>query len=349
MSKSPVSGKSGRGVKGGIQKAAPRSGSGGDAKKIIARGQRVIAVESDALAATGSKLDASFARAVELLRDSAGRVIVSGVGKSGLIGRKIAATFTSTGTPATFLHPADSVHGDLGIVGDNDVAILISKSGESDELVPLVDQLKRLGVHLIAITGDKKSALARHSDVTIDAAVAEEACPHDLAPTTSTTVALAIGDALAVALLEEKGFRREDFARLHPGGSIGRRLLTQVSELMEVDRLPVLHRKDTMKQAIVLLAERRGIAIMLDDRDCIAGVMTAGDLTRAMERGGDIMAVPVEKILNRTPKLARNDELATAVVYRMETHGIMAMPVVDAEDKLVGVVHLHDLMRARLA
>src|SRR6185295_18659 len=203
---------------------------------------------------------------------SNGRVIVSGVGKSGLIGRKIAATFTSTGTPATFLHPADSVHGDLGIVGENDVAILLSKSGESDELVPLIDQLKRLGVHLIAITGDKKSALARHSDVTLDASVAEEACPHDLAPTTSTTVALALGDALAVALLEEKGLRREDFARLHPGGSIGRRLLTPVSEIMEDDRLPVLKRSDTMKQAIVLLAERRGIAIMQDDAGRVAGI-----------------------------------------------------------------------------
>lgn len=339
-----MSGKSPKSAKGG--KSATASS---EAAKIIARGQRVIAIERDALAATRDRLDESFALAVALMRDSTGRVIVSGVGKSGLIGRKIAATFTSTGTPATFLHPADSVHGDLGIVGDDDVAVLISKSGESDELVPLIDQLKRLGVRVIAITGDRKSALSRHADVTLDASVAEEACPHDLAPTTSTTVALALGDALAVALLEEKGFRREDFARLHPGGSIGRRLLTRVSEIMERDRLPVLHRKDTMKQAIVLLAERRGIAIMLDDANRVAGVMTAGDLTRAMERGGDIMAVPVEKILNPAPKLARNDELATAVVYRMETHGIMAMPVVDAGNTLVGVIHLHDLMRARLA
>lgn len=327
-------------------KSATRSGG---ASKIIASGQRVIAVERDALAATRDRLDESFAHAVEILRDSTGRVIVSGVGKSGLIGRKIAATFTSTGTPATFLHPADSVHGDLGIVGANDVAILISKSGESDELGPLIDQLKRLGVRLIAMTGDKKSALSRHADVTLDASVAEEACPHDLAPTTSTTVALALGDALAVALLEEKGFGREDFARLHPGGAIGRRLLTPVSEVMERDRLPVLHRADTMQRAIVLLAERRGIAVMLDDTDRVTGVMTAGDLTRAMEREANIMSVPVEQILNRTPKLARNDELATAVVYRMETHGIMAMPVVDARNKLVGVIHLHDLMRARLA
>ena len=320
-----------------------------DASRIVERGRRVLSLERDALSGTLARLDESFARAVELMRDKTGRVIVAGVGKSGLIGRKIAATLTSTGTPATFLHPADSVHGDLGIVGPDDVAILISKSGESDELLALVQHLKRLGVKIIAMTGDRASGLARHADVTLDAGVAEEACPHDLAPTTSTTVALALGDALAVALLEEKGFRREDFARLHPGGSIGRRLLTQVSEVMETERPPVLHAGDTMRQAIVLLAERRGIAIMLDPADLVIGVMTAGDLTRMMEREADILSVPVEKVLNRTPKVARHNELASAVVYRMETHGIMSMPVVDADGRLTGVVHLHDLMRARIA
>jgi arabinose-5-phosphate isomerase len=320
-----------------------------DANRIVKRGQRVLGMERDALSATLGRLDTSFARAVELMRDSTGRVIVAGVGKSGLVGRKIAATLTSTGTPASFLHPADSVHGDLGIVGPDDVAILISKSGESDELLALVEHLKRLGVRIIALTGNRSSSLARHADVVLDAAVSEEACPHDLAPTTSTTVALALGDSLAVALLEEKGFQREDFARLHPGGSLGRRLLTQVSEVMETDRLPVLHAGDTMRQAIVLLAERRGIAIMLDAAEHVVGVMTAGDLTRMMEREDDILSVPVERVLNRSPKLARHNELASAVVYRMETHGIMAMPVVDADDRLAGVVHLHDLMRARIA
>jgi arabinose-5-phosphate isomerase len=320
-----------------------------DTARILDRGRRVLTMERDALAATLGRLDESFARAVELMRDKSGRVIVAGVGKSGLVGRKIAATLTSTGTPATFLHPADSVHGDLGIVGPDDVAILISKSGESDELLALVQHLKRLGVKTIALTGEGGSALARHCDIVLDAGVSEEACPHDLAPTTSTTVALALGDALAVALLEEKGFRREDFARLHPGGSIGRRLLTPVSEIMEADRLPVLHEGDTMRKAIVLLAERRGIAIMLDTEDHVIGVMTAGDLTRTMEREADILAVPVEKVLNRAPKVARHNELASAVVYRMETHGIMSMPVVDADNRLTGVVHLHDLMRARIA
>jgi len=317
--------------------------------RIVERGRRVLSLERDALATTVEKLDDAFARAVEMMRDSSGRVIVSGVGKSGLIARKIAATLTSTGTPAAFLHPSDSVHGDLGIVGPNDVAILISKSGESDELFAMVDHLKRLGVRIIALTGDRKSGLARHADVALDASVNEEACPHDLAPTTSTTVALALGDALAVALLEEKGFKREDFARLHPGGSIGRKLLTRVEEVMERDNLPVLHPGATMRQAIVLLAERRGIAIMLDGDNRVQGVMTSGDLTRTMEREDDILAVPVERVLNAKPKVTRHNELASAVVFRMEQHGIMSMPVVDDRDRLVGVVHLHDLMRARLA
>lgn len=326
------------------RKSAGNGGSG-----IVDRGRRVLSMERDALARALERLDDDFAKAVELLRDMRGRVIVSGVGKSGLIGRKIAATLTSTGTPASFLHPADSAHGDLGIVGKDDVAILISKSGESDELLSLVEHLKRLGVRLIVLTGDRRSGLARVADVALDASVTEEACPHDLAPTTSTTVALALGDALAVALLEEKGFEREDFARLHPGGSIGRRLLTRVEAVMERDNLPVLHAGATMREAIVLLAERRGLAIMLDGADRVIGLMTAGDLTRTMEREADILAVPVDRILNRTPKVARHNELASAVVFRMEQHGIMAMPVLGEGDRLVGVVHLHDLMRARLA
>ncbi|HVZ78001.1 MAG TPA: SIS domain-containing protein, partial [Gemmatimonadaceae bacterium] len=210
--------------------------------EILSLGRRVLRMERDALAETERRLGASFAAAVEMIARSRGRVIVAGVGKSGLIGRKIAATLTSTGTPATFLHPVDSVHGDLGIVGADDVAILISKSGESDELLGLLEHLKRLGTGLIAITGNAESALARLADLSLDGWVQEEACPFDLAPTTSTTVALALGDALAVALLEVKGFRREDFARLHPGGSLGRRLLMRVSDVMVRDPLPVLRR-----------------------------------------------------------------------------------------------------------
>jgi arabinose-5-phosphate isomerase len=315
--------------------------------EIIERGKRVLRMEREALTESELRVDEKFAKAVEILAKSTGRAIVSGVGKSGLVGRKIAATLTSTGTPATFLHPSESLHGDLGIVGESDVAILISKSGESNELVALLEHLKRLGVCTIAIVGDMNSTLARHTDVALDAWVKEEACVLDLAPTTSTTVALAIGDALAVALLEEKGFKSEDFARLHPGGSLGRKLLTQVSDIMVTGNLmPVLSPDATMREAVVQLAERRGIAVIRDESGKVAGVVTSGDLTRLMEKEDNVMPVPVASIMTRTPRIAKHDELGSAVVYRMEQHGIISMPVVDDDDKLVGVIHLHDLMRA---
>ncbi|MES2522172.1 MAG: KpsF/GutQ family sugar-phosphate isomerase [Gemmatimonadota bacterium] len=315
---------------------------------IVARGQRVLALEAAALLAAERALGDDFARAVELLAACGGRVIVAGVGKSGLVGRKIAATFTSTGTPATFLHPVESVHGDLGIVGPDDVAILISKSGETEELLGLIDALSRLGVHIIAMTSGRESRLARHAEVTLDLGVREEACPHDLAPTTSTTVTLALGDALAVALLQEKGFQASDFARLHPGGALGRRLLTRVRDVMETRALPVLSRDATMRDALVLLASRRGIAVVVE-HGSVAGVVTAGDLTRLLERTADALSVPVCDVMTESPRVALDHELGSAVVHRMETHGIMAMPVVDDEGRFAGVVHLHDLMRAGAA
>lgn len=317
-------------------------------REIVDRGKRVIRMEREALAGLEERLGLEFARAVRLIADSSGRVIVAGVGKSGLIGRKIAATLTSTGTPATFLHPVDSVHGDLGIVGPHDVAILISKSGESDELLALLAHLQGFGVRTIAITGRTDSALARNCDVALDAVVREEACPHDLAPTTSTTAALVIGDALAVALLQEKGFQREDFARLHPGGALGRQLVVRVEDIMLQSDLPVLNETDTMREAIVMIARRRGIAVVLDGARRVEGVLTAGDLSRMIERGGDILPIPVRSVMTTTPKIARVGELASAVAYRMEQHGIMAIPVIDDGDRLAGVVHLHDLMRARV-
>lgn len=319
------------------------------AAEIIARGRRVIALEQTALARTAERVGPSFAAAVQMIAGATGRTIVAGIGKSGLIGRKIAATLTSTGTPATFLHPTESVHGDLGIVGTSDVAILISKSGETDELLPLLEQLKRLGVRVIALTGETDSTLARAADVALDASVEEEACPHDLAPTTSTTVTLALGDALAVALLEVKGFRREDFARLHPGGSLGRKLLTKVRDVMLTEHLPILRASATMREAVVLLAERRGIVLVADSAGRLEGLLTAGDLTRLMEREQDVFSVTVERVMVRTPKTALADELGSAVVYRMEQHGIMAMPVLAEDGAIIGVVHLHDLMRAGAA
>ena len=317
-------------------------------EEIIERGRRVVRLEREALATIEDRLGDAFAKAFTLVAHSPGRVIVAGVGKSGLVGRKIAATLTSTGTPASFLHPAESAHGDLGIVGANDVAILISKSGESDELLVLLEHLQGLGVRTIAITGETGSALGKLCDVALDAWVREEACPHDLAPTTSTTAALALGDALAVTLLEHKGFRREDFARLHPGGAIGRRLLRRVDEVMITDPLPVLAPGSTLRQAVVVLAEQRGIVLVASNDRRLEGVLTAGDLTRLMEHEADVLSHPVERIMTRTPRVARSGELASAVVYRMETNGVMAMPVLGEDDRLVGVVHLHDLMRARV-
>lgn len=317
--------------------------------ELIERGMRVLRLERDAIAGVEARLGESFASAVLLIARSRGRVIVAGVGKSGLIGRKIAATLTSTGTPATFLHPVESVHGDLGIVGPDDVAILLSKSGETAELLPLLQELKRLGVGVIAITGDVGSTLGRAAEATLDASVGEEACPHDLAPTTSTTAALVLGDALAVALLQHKGFRREDFARLHPGGSLGKQLLTTVAEVMERDFLPVLSLTASMRDAIVPLAERRGLVVLSAGDGQVSGVITAGDLARLLERSGDPFTVPVVDVMTRVPRMAKCDELASGVVYRMERFGVMAMPVLDADDRLVGVVHLHDLLRAGVA
>jgi arabinose-5-phosphate isomerase len=314
---------------------------------ILAAGQRVVRLERESLQGVQDRLGERFVDAVELIHRAEGRVIVSGSGKSGLIGRKIAATLTSTGTPAAFLHPSDSLHGDLGIVGASDVAILLSKSGESDEILELLAHLKGFGVRSIAVTGVMTSSLARNCDVALDASVREEACPHDLAPTTSTTAALVLGDALAVALLQVKGFQREDFARLHPGGSLGRQLVVRVEDVMLEDQLPVLDAKAGMREAIVMIAERRGIAVLLEGKK-VAGILTAGDLSRLIEHSENVFSIDLKSVMTKSPKVARAGELANAVIYRMEEFGIMVMPVVNERDEFVGVVHLHDLMRARV-
>ncbi len=316
----------------------------GDRAALVELGRRVLRLEAGSIAAVADRLGSDFARAVELLERASGRVIVSGVGKSGLIARKIAATLTSTGTAASYLHPIDSLHGDLGMVGRNDVAIVLSKSGESQDLFGLLGSLQRMGVPIIAITGGPDSTLARVATVALDGSVAEEACPHDLAPTSSTTVALALGDALAVALLEVKGFRREDFALLHPGGSLGRRLLPRVSDVM-LQPGRVLRPDATMREAVVSLAHDRGLAMVATDGR-LEGVLTTGDLTRLAERDPRFLEVPVTKVMTRTPKTAAPEELAAAAVNTMERHGVIVLPVVDGGGAIVGVVHLHDLMRA---
>jgi len=317
-----------------------------DRAELLARARRVLRSEAEALLALEPRLGEPFLQAVERMYGAAGRVIVSGIGKSGIIGRKIAATLTSTGTPALFLHPVEGLHGDLGVVGRGDVAILVSKSGESGEMTGLVEYMSRLGVPVIALTGRTDSTLARAAGIVLDCSVAEEACPFDLAPTTSTTAALAMGDALAVALLLRRGFTREDFARLHPGGALGRKLTLRVADVMLRDDCPFLPQDARMRECIVLLAEKRGTVPIIDGDRHVVGVVTAGDLTRLMEREERIFDVPVSRVMNRTPKLTEPDVLAAAAVFAMEKHGIMALPVVDRERRLIGIVHLHDLMRA---
>lgn len=308
--------------------------------------RRVVRLETQAVAALEERLDDRFLDAAELMAGAAGRVIVSGIGKSGIIGRKIAATLTSTGTPATFLHPVESLHGDLGLIGRDDVALLISKSGETAELTGLVEFLVRLGVPIVAMTGRVDSPLGRHARVALDCSVAEEACPMDLAPTSSTTATLAMGDALAVVLLQMKGFEPEDFARIHPGGALGRKLTLRVEDVMVGEDYPSLGQDAVMRDCIVPLAEMRGTVPIVDGERRVVGVVTAGDLTRLMERTDAFLDVPVRDVMTPSPKVARMGELASAAVHDMEKHGVMALPVLGEDDRLQGVVHLHDLMRA---
>jgi arabinose-5-phosphate isomerase len=303
-------------------------------------------MEATAIARLEGRLDDGFVGAVEAILATPGRVIVAGIGKSGIVGRKIASTLTSTGTPAMFLHPVEAMHGDLGIVGRGDIAILLSKSGESEELHGLVEYFFRTGVQLIAMTGRRGSTLARQAAFVIDCGVGEEACPHDLAPTSSTTAALAMGDALALALLKRRGFGPDDFARLHPAGALGRRLLVRVGDVMVSADLPILHAGASMREAVVVLAEKRGTVAVVDEIGALIGVLTAGDLTRLMERREAFFDVPVSEVMSRNPKFTQSDELGAAAVGLMERSGIMAMPVLDDERKVIGMVHLHDLMRA---
>lgn len=307
-------------------------------------GKRVLRLEAREILAAEARLGPAFDRAVDLLREARGRVIVAGVGKSGLIARKVAATLTSTGTPASFLHPVDSLHGDLGLVGKDDVAIILSKSGESQELFGLLGSLQRMKVPVIAITGQPDSVLGRAATLTLDAGVSEEACPHDLAPTASTTVALALGDALAIALMEARGFRAEDFAALHPGGRLGTKLSLKVRDVM-LREFALLPEGATMREGVMALARHRGI-VCIGSRERLLGVITAGDLTRLVEQAEAFLERETASVMTRTPKTAREDELAASAVGTMERYGIMALPVLDPGQRVVGVVHLHDLMRA---
>jgi arabinose-5-phosphate isomerase len=315
---------------------------------LIARGRRVLATEAAAVAALVDRLGEDFARACELLLACEGRVVVTGMGKSGHVGNKIAATLASTGTPSFFLHPAEASHGDIGMITARDAVIALSNSGETEELLTILPLLKRLDVPLIALTGNEASTLARYATVTLDVSVPEEACPLNLAPTASTTAALAMGDALAVAVLEARGFTEEDFARSHPGGSLGRRLLLHVEEVMRRGaELPEVG-PDTPLSAGLLEMSRKGLGMttIVDDRRRVLGIFTDGDLRRALDRQLDVHATPMREVMTAGGRVARPRMLAAEAVHMMEEHRITALPVVDDDGVLVGALNVHDLLRA---
>jgi len=276
-----------------------------------------------------------------------GRVIITGLGKSGAIGRKLAATLASTGTASYFLHASEGIHGDLGIVHKDDVIICLSKSGNTEELNYLLPVFRKLNVPIISITSNPESVLAKHSRIVLNIGVKEEACPHDLAPTSSTTAMTVLGDALAIALLEKRGFSREDFAFLHPAGSLGKRLLLRVDDIMEKgEQIPMVTPAAKMKKAVLEMAAKRGICMVVDPDMHILGLMTTGDLNRLVERTERFFDIPVTEVMNRSPKIITNNTLAYTAYRKMEEYRIIAMPVIDDHKKLCGVIHLHDIMRA---
>jgi arabinose-5-phosphate isomerase len=315
---------------------------------LIARGRRVLQTEAEAVAALEHRLDEPFAEACRLLLRCEGRVVVTGMGKSGHVGSKIAATLASTGTPSFFLHPAEAIHGDIGMITARDVVLALSNSGETDELLTILPVIKRLDVPMVALTGNAGSTLARYATVTLDVSVPAEACPLNLAPTASTTATLAMGDALAVAVLEARGFTEEDFARSHPGGSLGRRLLLHVEEVMRAgDELPAVG-PETPLSAGLLEMSRKGLGMttVLDDARRVLGVFTDGDLRRALDKQLDVHATRMRDVMTVNPKTARPRMLAAEAVHLMEAHRITALPVVDEQGRLVGALNVHDLLRA---
>jgi len=314
----------------------------------IATAKRVLEIEAKAVRSLVSSLDRNFVMAVDLMLSTTGKVVVSGMGKSGIIGQKIASTMASTGTPSFFLHPAEGVHGDLGMVMKNDILLAISNSGETSELIKILPVVKRLGVRMIAMSGKKDSTLSRMSDVSLHVGVREEACSLGLSPTASTTACLAMGDALAVALLERRGFRAEDFALLHPAGSLGRRLM-KVEDLMHTGgEVPRVSIDTAMKDVIVeITAKRLGVAGVFKGKHKLIGVITDGDLRRALSKGDDILNKRTSDVMNRRPKVITKGSLAEAALKMMEEHSITALFVHDErDDAVVGIVHMHDLLKA---
>jgi arabinose-5-phosphate isomerase len=312
--------------------------------------REVLSIEAAAVQALAQRIGGDFMRVLDIILACEGRVIVSGMGKSGHIARKIAATLSSTGTPAYFVHPAEAAHGDLGMITGQDVLIALSYSGESQELLAIVPIIKRQGAKLISLTGKPQSSLAREADVHLNGAVDKEACPLGLAPTTSTTAALALGDALAVALLDAKGFGEEDFARSHPGGALGRRLLTHVRDIMRSgERIPAVGLDATLAQAVLEISRKGlGMTAIVDDAQRVQGIYTDGDLRRTLEKNLDFKSTPVAGVMSKNPRTIGPDALAAEAVQMMEQFNISQMLVVDAEQKLVGALNMHDLLHAKV-
>ncbi len=330
--------------------AASRTAESFSPQRILALGQQTLAIEAAAVQALISRLDASFAEAVKLILNCRGRLIVSGIGKSGHIARKIASTMASTGTPAYFVHPAEASHGDLGMITRDDVLLALSNSGESSELMHIVPIIKRQGARFIAMTGNPASSLACEADVHLDAGVEQEACPHNLAPTASTTAALALGDALAVALLDARGFGPDDFARSHPGGSLGRRLLTHVRDVMRAgDTVPRVAPQSTMPDAILAMSRGGlGMVAIVDAGQRILGIFTDGDLRRTFEKQVDLQKATIAELMHAKPRTIGPDQLAVEAVEMMERHRINALLVTDDEDALIGALNMHDLFTAKV-
>ena len=317
--------------------------------ELVQRASRVLSIEAEAIQGLRERLDEHFSRAIEILLHAPGKVIVTGVGKSGLIGRKIAATFASTGTPAFFLHPVEGMHGDIGMVRKGDVVIALSNSGETEEIVRILPLFKRLGLSLIALTGNPDSTVSRHADVTLDAAVREEACPLGLAPTASTAAALALGDALAIVLFEEKGFSVEDFALLHPGGVLGHRLQKVGDVMHRGEEIPLVPQETPLKDALFMISSKRlGVTGVVNGSGILVGVITDGDVRRAMARGVDLFTTKAGEIMTPDPKRLASSDLAASALRKMEQFSITSLFVFDdhSPEKLVGIVHIHDLLKA---
>jgi arabinose-5-phosphate isomerase len=330
--------------------AIPPSPSRSAPESILALARQVLRIEADAVAALAPRLGEDFLRAVALILESRGRVVVSGIGKSGHVGRKIASTLASTGTPAFFMHPAEASHGDIGMVTHEDIFIALSNSGESAELITIIPVIKRQGARLIAITGEPASSLAREADVHLDAHVEQEACPLGLAPTASTTAAIALGDALAVALLDARGFSAEDFARSHPGGALGRRLLTHVKDVMRSgEDVPFVSDDASFSEALIEMSRKRmGMTAVVDAGQRVVGVFTDGDLRRSLEHISDIRNTGIAAYMTRNPRTTTGDKLAVEAVQIMEQYKVNQILVVSADGRLTGALNMHDLFRAKV-